>query len=228
MAIMGEAERERRHCFLLYKLSEEEKPKKSHAIYAIDYLSKAPFPDNELEMANRSPPHMSARPYVQSIYVAGNNEESFTKNLDSKSPDYHLDFDDNRQQANMGVHGTIAQLPKPRIPVKNDHVPENAIHRFFSHCYAAFILKDGVRALVSISYVVYIIIAIFGCINFREGLEPKNLVTSSHYIASYFEDIKLFWKIGPQLHVAVLSPPDFVDPIQRQLSSLSDKHFLFV
>jgi hypothetical protein len=123
---------------------------------------------------------------------------------------------------NTSIHGTIAKLPRQEIcPTKVAmHAPENATHRFFSRTYAPFILRNGVRAIVSILYVIYLVIAIFGCLNFREGLEPKNLVTSSHYIASYFDDLKLFWKIGPQLHVAVLKPPNFTDPIQRYANHL--------
>lgn len=54
-----------------------------------------------------------------------------------------------------------------------------------------------------------------GCFNFREGLNPGNLVTNDHYIAKYFSDIKQFWKIGPQLHVAVLNPPDLSNALER-------------
>lgn len=195
---MGEAEKNRRHCFFLYKIPEEEKPKKSNAIYAIETVPKTPLPDNELELANKA---VQTDKYVQSIYVADDNDEMY-KQMDPK---------DNQ----LSLHGSIAQLPRQINDAPAKHVTDNVIHHFFSHQYAPFILKDGVRMLASISYVVYLVIAIFGCLNFKEGLEPKNLVTASHYISHYFEDIKMFWKIGPQLHVAVLTPPDFKDPIQR-------------
>lgn len=212
---MGEAERERRHCFLLYKLPEEEKPKKSNAIYAVETVPKTPLTDNELELANKPE---DKKHYVQSIYVTGDQEEVYAKKLDSKSAVYHLEFDENSQHPNtaLSLHGSIAQLPRQEIVTTNNHhAAENSTHQFFSHKYAPFILRDSVRMIASICYVVYLVIAIFGCLNFREGLEPKNLVTHSHYIASYFDDMKLFWKIGPQLHVAVLTPPNFADPIQR-------------
>ncbi|EPB75144.1 hypothetical protein ANCCEY_05770 [Ancylostoma ceylanicum] len=62
-----------------------------------------------------------------------------------------------------------------------------------------------------------------GCVNFREGLNPGNLVTKDHYISQYFEDIKSFWKSGPQLHVAVLDPPDLISSKTREqlLSTVS-------
>lgn len=195
---MGEAERERRHCIFLYKLPEDEKPKKSNAIYAVETPPKAPLPDNDFELS--SPPQMNARPYVQSIYVTGDNDDAFSRN---KSTTYHLDFEEGNQQTNMSVHGSVACLQKQESSaVVKAHESENATHRFFSHQYAPFILRNGVRMIVCIAYVIYLVIAIFGCLNFREGLEPKNLVTSTHYIAQYFDDIKLFWKIGPQLHVS--------------------------
>lgn len=198
---MGEAERERRHCIFFYKLPEDEKPRKSNAIYAVETPPKAPLPDNDLELS--SPPQPNSRPYVQSIYVTGDNDDNFSTKFETKSSNYHLEFEEGNQP-NLGVHGSVACLQKQElsVPVKA-HEPENTTHRFFSHKYAPFILKNGVRMIVSISYVIYLVIAIFGCLNFREGLEPKNLVTSTHYIAQYFDDIKLFWKIGPQLHVNI-------------------------
>ena len=63
-----------------------------------------------------------------------------------------------------------------------------------------------------------------GCINFREGLNPGNLVTNDHYIARYFEDIKLFWKSGAQLHVAIIDPPELVDPNGRWLILTTSLH----
>ncbi|CAD5221450.1 unnamed protein product [Bursaphelenchus xylophilus] len=99
---------------------------------------------------------------------------------------------------------------------KRHTASDNVTHRFFCNKYGPFLLKRGTRTIVVLVYVVYIVVAILGCVNFKEGLEPKNLVTSSHYIAKYFNDLKLFWKIGPQLQVAVLDPPNFTDPIQRE------------
>uniref|UniRef100_A0A7E4WBE9 SSD domain-containing protein n=1 Tax=Panagrellus redivivus TaxID=6233 RepID=A0A7E4WBE9_PANRE len=92
----------------------------------------------------------------------------------------------------------------------------NAVHKFFSNKYAPFIMRHDVRALVCCLYVVYAIGAFYGCANFREGLEPSHLVTDDHYIAKYFEDMKLFWQVGPQLHVVIQEPPDLIDPLERE------------
>ena len=64
-----------------------------------------------------------------------------------------------------------------------------------------------------------------GCINFREGLNPGNLVTNDHYISKFFSNIKSFWKTGPQLHVAILNPPDFIDSKSRYFYYETVAHF---
>lgn len=108
------------------------------------------------------------------------------------------------------------KIELPRKPKKQQHTAsENVTHRFFSRKYAPFLLNDGVRFVVVMSYMAYIIMAVVGCLQFREGLEPSHLVTDDHYIAHYFGDMKMFWKVGPQLHIALKSPPNFTESVQR-------------
>ncbi|KAL3071877.1 hypothetical protein niasHT_031068 [Heterodera trifolii] len=107
--------------------------------------------------------------------------------------------------------------PSPPSTDHHHHLhASNFSHRFFGHYFGPLLLHPIVRALITVVYVAYIGIAIVGCMNFREGLEPSHLVTSDHYIARYFDDMKTFWKMGPQLHIAVLNPPNFTDPNERQ------------
>lgn len=94
----------------------------------------------------------------------------------------------------------------PRIIVQN---------RFFGECFGPLILNNYMRVLILTLYCSYIFGAVVGCLHFKEGLEPSHLVTTDHYIGRYFDDMKVFWKTGPQLHVAILSPPRLTDPIQR-------------
>ena len=70
--------------------------------------------------------------------------------------------------------------------------------------------------MVVIFYMFYIVIGLIGAMQFREGLEPSHLVTANHYIARYFKEVKMFWKMGPQLHVALLKPPNLTDSVQRE------------
>ncbi|VDO88806.1 unnamed protein product [Heligmosomoides polygyrus] len=69
---------------------------------------------------------------------------------------------------------------------------------------------------VTITNVTDILSFAIGCINFREGLDPGNLVTEDHYISKYFDDIKEFWKAGPQLHIGILNPPDLANSTARE------------
>ena len=71
------------------------------------------------------------------------------------------------------------------------------------------------RATVVVVYIVYAVVAWVGCMNFKEGLQPSNLVTANHYLAKYFADLKAFWQFGPQLHVAVRNPPNLTDSVER-------------
>ena len=106
---------------------------------------------------------------------------------------------------------------KHGVPNDERHAthPNNMIHKFFSNKYAPFLMKNEVRAIIALLYIVYAYFTWTGCMTFKEGLEPGHLVTDDHYIAQYFEDMKMFWKVGPQLHVAVLKPPNFIDPVER-------------
>lgn len=157
LAILGEAEKQQRHCLFFYKVDVVGKPRKTNAVCAAEPEKLAPSPA-----------------FVQSIYV-------------------------DTQRAAAQLHSA----------------PANLTHRFFSTRYGPLLLSDGFRFLAVLGFVFYIVLAVFGCMQFKEGLEPKNLVTASHYISDYFRDLKLFWKVGPQLHVAVLRPPNLTDPIQR-------------
>ncbi|KAI6187810.1 Patched domain-containing protein 3 [Aphelenchoides besseyi] len=215
MAIMGEAEREKRHCFFLYKLTESE-PQKTNTIYAVN--SESAITEYELRESPSLSTKMSETSMDSSCPSYAADKRTTNNGFASTQPTSAVfAMNSNVDGVPLGIHGTIAKLPRPDPSARNTQPPsENAIHRFFGQKYAPFILNDGVRFVVCVTYIVYIVVAVMGCFNFREGLEPKNLVTSTHYIASYFTDIKLFWRIGPQLHVAVLKPPNFTDPIQRE------------
>ncbi|VDK43141.1 unnamed protein product [Anisakis simplex] len=102
-------------------------------------------------------------------------------------------------------------------PKRNDDEQRlRFMRRFFVHTYGPFIVRSEIRLLVIIAYILFIAFAIIGCLNFKEGLDPKKLIANNHYMAAYFEDLKEFWVCGPQLHVALLNAPNFSDPIQRE------------
>lgn len=199
MAIMGNAEEEQRHCILL------------HRINAFDDVQKKKLPNINVIYDSKSAP-------------SNKISTTATKNDD----DVKICYDKNCQACNMSVNNgsevffptlpqqkTEAAILTKKISMSRQTASENATHKFFSQKYGPFLLNNGVRAIVIFSYVIYLIAALYGCMQFREGLEPSHLVTDDHYIAKYFRDMKMFWKMGPQLHVAILKPPNLTDSVQR-------------
>ncbi|KAH7732203.1 patched family protein [Aphelenchoides avenae] len=188
MAIMGICEREQRHCVFLYKLTDSDDKKASNIVFA----ETDKLPSKGVECKPAETQEEMKMQHVQTIRVEDVIE---TKEVAENEVKIELPRKQKKQQQTAS---------------------ENITHRFFSHKYAPFLLHDGVRFVVVMSYMAYIIVALVGCMNFREGLEPSHLVTDDHYIAHYFHDMKMFWKVGPQLHIALKSPPNFTDPLQRE------------
>lgn len=128
--------------------------------------------------------------FVQTIYiqdsVAIEKPKAILNNIPSK--------------LNAKVAPMIPNL-NPKSKLADHHsLSQNFTHRFFSHFYGPFLLNNGVRAIIVVSYMFYIVIAVIGSMQFREGLEPSHLVTANHYIAHYFDDMKLFWRMGNSLY----------------------------
>ncbi|KAI1725673.1 patched family domain-containing protein [Ditylenchus destructor] len=209
MAIMGVVEQEERHCLFLYKIapSDDDETKKPHinVVYgqngtANQKIRSEPVYDK---------PNTEDPGFVQTIYI----QDYTSNNASEKLPN----LSGNLAVAKAKIAPMAPSLPSKRKVAKQQFTPsQNFTHRFFSHCFGPLLLNNGVRAIVVISYMFYIVIAVIGSMQFREGLEPSHLVTANHYIARYFENMKLFWKMGPQLHVAILNPPNLTDPVQRE------------
>ena len=153
MAIMGEAERERRHCIFLYKMAKSQ--------------------------------------IVPAKTISNGKMPSFAGPIPTK-------MDKNHQFVQtIRIDHPPKRIKKPKMDQMN------LSHRFFAHYFGPFLLHNAIRALICVSFFGYIFFALLGCMHFREGLEPEHLVTGDHYIGKYFEDMKVFWKSGAQLHVAV-------------------------
>jgi hypothetical protein len=73
-------------------------------------------------------------------------------------------------------------------------------------------------ANVHLSYpVIYLVVAVWGCVNIREGLEPVNLlVTGSYAIKHYRSMATYYWKYGSEVQVVFNNAPDLGDYEQRQ------------
>uniref|UniRef100_A0A1I7XI35 SSD domain-containing protein n=1 Tax=Heterorhabditis bacteriophora TaxID=37862 RepID=A0A1I7XI35_HETBA len=65
-------------------------------------------------------------------------------------------------------------------------------------------------------YLIYMGLAIIGCLNIKEGLDPKFLVRESFYLSNFYKLIdETFWMEGLQMQVVVNRPPDLFDPVGR-------------
>ncbi|EGT40756.1 CBN-DAF-6 protein [Caenorhabditis brenneri] len=184
MAIMGEVEREKRHCLFFYrtfrlvdisKMNEEADSK----LAQIKSRSASPAPFNYLSSSN----------------------SSFSSDTDSFSSKKTIPAEFAWKEQSSTNSSISKKSNEP-------HEEKDRIVHFLGKVYGPFILSNPVRMFSLFVFIIYMVIAMYGCYNFREGLNPGNLVTNDHYIAKYFTDIKHFWRIGPQLHVAVLNPPN--------------------
>uniref|UniRef100_A0A0N5B256 SSD domain-containing protein n=1 Tax=Strongyloides papillosus TaxID=174720 RepID=A0A0N5B256_STREA len=192
-AIMGHCENEERHSIFLYKVKKSNNEKKCSKVHDLTldnirsiYISDDVLPPMSIDEEKHVPPN-----------------EVIPGKLFSKSI----------HQPNV-----LVKKVSQSTSIKDERIIEDgsaAIRRFFSNKYSPFILNNKIRFLTMTIYVLYLIGSIIGSSMFREGLEPKNLVTNTHYISKYFSDMTMFWEKGPQLHVLVKDKVNFTDPVQR-------------
>ncbi|KHJ93656.1 patched family protein [Oesophagostomum dentatum] len=194
MAICGDMEHEKRHCLFFYKtvgsisIAELNKSHKEDSVFPANFRK---FQRTKSSNASKNYPESSS-------------DDSFysERSLSTESGKQH-----------------VPATPPPAYQhvVQSDHNKEpSRIVKWLGEKYGPFILTNPVRIVAALLFTAYIVGAYYGCINFREGLNPGNLVTKDHYISQYFEDIKSFWKSGPQLQIAVLNPPDLINSKTRQ------------
>ncbi|VIO87326.1 conserved hypothetical protein [Brugia malayi] len=218
LAIMGSVEMNQRHCLLFYKA--DEKCVKKEMINSARFCNSRNDYDNSLQCSSTdSGSDISYRSGI-STQSNGSSLKTAIKTLsliiavdelcNQKSTEM-VDTDNNCITEGLCIT-TISQLKTQPIEKKKNTWTQY----FFGHIYAQFILRKECAILTYIFYFIYIAVAVIGCLNYSEGLEPENLVTNNHYTSHYFADLKNFWVRGTQLHVAVLHPPNLTDPIQRE------------
>ncbi|KAL6724288.1 hypothetical protein Aduo_019188 [Ancylostoma duodenale] len=199
MAISGDLERQKRHCLFFYK--------------TVGSISIA-----DLNKSHRE----------ETVFPANFRKFQRTKSSNppktypESSPDASFYSGRSISEGSDKAHATPP--PAYQHVVQSGHNKEpSGIVKWLGETYGPFILTNSMRSVAAILFLIYIVGAYYGCVNFREGLNPGNLVTKDHYISQYFEDIKSFWKSGPQLHVAVLDPPDLISSKTREqlLSTVS-------
>ncbi|CAI2354512.1 unnamed protein product [Caenorhabditis sp. 36 PRJEB53466] len=106
---------------------------------------------------------------------------------------------------------------------KHDEEPghnseETLVSKVFREIIGPFILQRSTQVCAFLIYLVYISLAIGGCLNIKEGLDPKLLVRESFYLSKFYEIIdETFWREGLQMQVVVNRPPDLFEPESRKM-----------
>lgn len=98
---------------------------------------------------------------------------------------------------------------------ENPH-EETFVNKLFREIIGPFLLERSTQVCAVLLYVVYLTLAIYGCLNIKEGLDPKFLVKDSFYLSNFYKLIdETFWYEGLQMQVVVSSPPDLFNTSTR-------------
>uniref|UniRef100_A0A8R1HQS5 SSD domain-containing protein n=1 Tax=Caenorhabditis japonica TaxID=281687 RepID=A0A8R1HQS5_CAEJA len=95
---------------------------------------------------------------------------------------------------------------------------ETLVSKIFREIIGPFILQRSTQVCALLLYLVYITLAIGGCLNIKEGLDPKLLVRESFYLSKFYAIIdETFWREGLQMQVVVNNPPNLFHPETRKI-----------
>ncbi|CAD6193614.1 unnamed protein product [Caenorhabditis auriculariae] len=93
---------------------------------------------------------------------------------------------------------------------------ETLVNKIFREIVGPFILETSTKICAGLLYLVYIVVAIAGIVNLKEGLDPKLLVRENFYLSTFYQIIdETFWREGLQMQVVVNSPPDLFNKASR-------------
>ncbi|KAK5974989.1 SSD domain-containing protein, partial [Trichostrongylus colubriformis] len=79
---------------------------------------------------------------------------------------------------------------------KPEEVPheETFVNKLFREIIGPFLLERSTQVCAVLIYIVYLTLAIFGCLNIKEGLDPRFLVRESFYLSDFYKLIhETFW-----------------------------------
>ncbi|KJH50467.1 patched family protein [Dictyocaulus viviparus] len=94
---------------------------------------------------------------------------------------------------------------------------ETFVNKLFREIVGPFILERSTRICAVLLYCIYLILSIYGCLNIKEGLDPKFLVRESFYLSTFYKLIdESFWQEGLQMQVVVNQPPDLFNSSTRE------------
>ncbi|KAK6029652.1 patched family protein [Ostertagia ostertagi] len=93
---------------------------------------------------------------------------------------------------------------------------ETFVNKLFREIIGPFLLERSTQVCAVLLYIVYMTLAILGCLNVKEGLDPRFLVRESFYLNNFYRLIhETFWYEGLQMQVVVNRPPDLFNTTQR-------------
>uniref|UniRef100_A0A7E4VFC0 SSD domain-containing protein n=1 Tax=Panagrellus redivivus TaxID=6233 RepID=A0A7E4VFC0_PANRE len=98
------------------------------------------------------------------------------------------------------------------------NLKESTASYFFQNWFAPILMQPVIRCLSILWFGVYLAIAIFGCLQLREGLEPVNLLVQDSYAIPHYRVLeKYFWHYGATVQIVVNNAPDLRNPEERKM-----------
>ncbi|KAL1232438.1 Patched domain-containing protein [Trichinella spiralis] len=104
------------------------------------------------------------------------------------------------------------KMPLEKRCSKAESVSSTFFQKYYGHC----LFHPAVKVVVCFLYLIYIGLAIWGCIVIKEGLRPADLVHENHYVTKFYKLSRDFRNCGMQVHILVNNPPDLSVAENRQ------------
>ena len=94
--------------------------------------------------------------------------------------------------------------------------------RFFKNYFGPTLMKPWAKAIIIISYIVYIGFAIYGCLHMRTGVSFEKLSNADSYLQKYYLNKDLYFdQYGPTVNVIFTDTLNYSDPaVQNRISEI--------
>uniref|UniRef100_A0A914GVP8 SSD domain-containing protein n=2 Tax=Globodera TaxID=31242 RepID=A0A914GVP8_GLORO len=126
-----------------------------------------------------------------------------------------IDYFRCKTASNSGTLQISARPPGGRRLTDELNEP-TIMHRFFKQYFGPFILRQEVKALSWVVFLLYICVSFYGCANMRVDISPKKYIRDNSPIQTfvYLAD-KYIWadNVMPSMHI--MNPPDFRNATER-------------
>uniref|UniRef100_A0A0N5AM40 SSD domain-containing protein n=1 Tax=Syphacia muris TaxID=451379 RepID=A0A0N5AM40_9BILA len=110
----------------------------------------------------------------------------------------------------------LGSRPDPDERNLKNNLKDTGAKKFFENWFAPILMLPVVRGLVAVWFIIYCVIAIYGCTQIKEGLEPANLLVEDSYAIPHYRILeKYFWHYGAPLQIVVNNAPDLRKPEER-------------